>query len=142
MKAVLLVLLFALVLQGCAEPAQTAVFNGCTEIEPVSVPAEENGSLADDDCARAAGYPVDYYELDVETRAVVTVTMQSDAFAQSFLSVHRSDSDVQLDGDVQDPGAPSASVQVVLEPGAPYIIGASGLNAGDAGDYALTVTEE
>lgn len=142
MKAASLVVLLALALAGCAEPAQTAVFNECTEIEPVSVPAETDGSLAADGCARAAGYPADYYEVDVEERAVVTVTMQSGTFAQSFLSVHRSDSDVQLDGDVQDPGAPSASVQVVLEPGAPYIIGASGLNAGDAGDYTLTLTEE
>ena len=142
MKAVLLVILVAFVLPGCAEPAQTAVFEGCTEIEAVSVPSESGGSLAADDCTRGADYPVDYYEVDVEERTVVTVTTQSDAFAQAFLSVHRADSDVQLDGDVQDPGTESASVQAVLEPGAPYIIGVSGLNAGDAGDYTLTLAQE
>lgn len=139
MKALVPLSLLALVLAGCVDQAQTATFEGCSSITPLSVPASETGTLDANDCKRSTEYTLDYYEVSVAEPTLVTIRMHSDAFAQSFVSIYRADSEDQIDGDVQDPGTAEASIQTMLDPGTLYIIAAAGLNAPDVGAYTLSV---
>ena len=139
MKAFVPLALLVFVLTGCTKPAQTASFYECTSITPLSIPTNTAGALDADDCLRSGAYPFDYYEVSVAEPTLVTIRMHSEAFPQSFVSIYKADSETQLDGDVQDPGAAEASIQAMLDPGTLYIIAAAGLNDGDAGAYTLSV---